>query len=486
MRPPSSLLPTRLHRSRSPRSEQRADPVRRIVSLVDHPEELEVTESDEDGVTVYRLHVSSKDIGKVIGRRGRVARAMRTLLEGLLDSEPYEVHPRDRLTAKVATPSDDVMVIGEIAGSFGGASGENPAPSRSRTSRSALTISTEVFVGRQRRLVTVERVRKQGDRFLLKLEGGSTLPRQSTHFVAPSARHTPRQAKVLPEGHFYLEEIIDAAVFDETGEVGTVRDVLRTGSNEVFVVRGDAGERLIPAIADAIVSLDVAGEADRRAGVGAPAGDMTALRLRIVTLFPTMFESWQRQGLVARAIEAGAVDVELVDFRPFGVGRHLVTDDYPFGGGAGMVMKPEPLFAAVESLDRSQGTPVILLSPRGRRLTQGIVEELATRDDLIFICGHYEGVDERVREHIVTDELSIGDYVLGVENWRRWSSATPDHRGPACWQRDRRSRSRSVQGCSNIHSTRARRAFASGRCRRSSSRVITARSSAGAASRRTG
>jgi tRNA (guanine37-N1)-methyltransferase len=139
---------------------------------------------------------------------------------------------------------------------------------------------------------------------------------------------------------------------------------------------------------------------------------MTALRLHIVTLFPTMFESWQRQGLVARAIEAGAVDLELVDLRPFGVGRHHVTDDYPFGGGAGMVMKPEPLFAAVESLDRSQETPVILLSPRGRRLNQGIVEKLATHDELIFICGHYEGVDERVREHVVTDELSIGDYVL--------------------------------------------------------------------------
>jgi tRNA (guanine37-N1)-methyltransferase len=139
---------------------------------------------------------------------------------------------------------------------------------------------------------------------------------------------------------------------------------------------------------------------------------MSELRLRIVTLFPAMFESWRKQGLVARAVEAGAVDLELIDLRPFGVGRHHVTDDYPFGGGAGMVMKPEPLFAAVESLDRSEGTPIILLSPRGRTLTQRIVEDLAEVNDLIFVCGHYEGVDERVREQLVTDELSIGDYVL--------------------------------------------------------------------------
>jgi tRNA (guanine37-N1)-methyltransferase len=139
---------------------------------------------------------------------------------------------------------------------------------------------------------------------------------------------------------------------------------------------------------------------------------MTSLRLHIVTLFPSMFESWQRQGLVARAVAAGAVDLDLVDLRPFGVGRHLVTDDYPFGGGAGMVMKPEPLFAAVESIDRSPAAPVILMSPRGRPLTQSVVEELATLDEFVLVCGHYEGVDERVREHLITDEISIGDYVL--------------------------------------------------------------------------
>jgi tRNA (guanine37-N1)-methyltransferase len=106
------------------------------------------------------------------------------------------------------------------------------------------------------------------------------------------------------------------------------------------------------------------------------------------------------------------VDIDLVDLRPFGVGKHLVTDDYPFGGGTGMVMKPEPLFAAVESIDHGPTAPIVLLSPRGRLLTQHVVQELAGLREIVLLSGHYEGVDERVREHLITDEISIGDYVL--------------------------------------------------------------------------
>ena len=137
-----------------------------------------------------------------------------------------------------------------------------------------------------------------------------------------------------------------------------------------------------------------------------------SLRVHIVTLFPSMFDSWLAQGLVSRAVEAGAVDVRIVDLRPFGVGVHHVTDDYPFGGGSGMVMKPEPLFDAVEAIDRVPDVPVVLLSPRGRLLTQSVVRDMAAQRELILVAGHYEGVDERVREHLVSDEISVGDYVL--------------------------------------------------------------------------
>jgi tRNA (guanine37-N1)-methyltransferase len=111
-------------------------------------------------------------------------------------------------------------------------------------------------------------------------------------------------------------------------------------------------------------------------------------------------------------MENGIVDVDLVDLRPFGVGRHHVTDDYPFGGGPGMVMKPEPLFAAVESLRLSPEVPIILLSPQGRKLDQSVAEEMAGNRRMVLITGQYEGVDDRVRSHLTNDEISIGDYVL--------------------------------------------------------------------------
>lgn len=139
---------------------------------------------------------------------------------------------------------------------------------------------------------------------------------------------------------------------------------------------------------------------------------MTPVRIDIITLFPDMFSGWLEFGGVARAKERGLVSVGLTALRQFGVGRHLQVDDYPFGGGAGMVLKPEPIFAAVESIPGASEGPVILLSPRGYTLTQATAEDLARNSRLTLIAGHYEGVDERVSEHLVTHEISIGDYVL--------------------------------------------------------------------------
>jgi tRNA (guanine37-N1)-methyltransferase len=136
------------------------------------------------------------------------------------------------------------------------------------------------------------------------------------------------------------------------------------------------------------------------------------VRIDIVSLFPSIFDSWLDQGVVSRAIERGVAQVNLVNLRPFGVGRHQVTDDYPFGGGPGMVLKPEPLFAAVESLHLAPDVPVVLMSPRGQTFDQDIARELAVLSRLALIAGHYEGVDQRVVDHLVTRELSIGDYVL--------------------------------------------------------------------------
>jgi len=139
------------------------------------------------------------------------------------------------------------------------------------------------------------------------------------------------------------------------------------------------------------------------------------MRIDILSLFPGMFEGPFRQSIVKRAIDQGLVNIVIRDFRQFAHDRHHTVDDYPFGGGPGMVLKPEPLFEAVEQARQEigrQSCPIVLLTPQGRLFNQPVAQEMAREKNLILICGHYEGVDERVREHLVTDEISIGEYVL--------------------------------------------------------------------------
>lgn len=134
------------------------------------------------------------------------------------------------------------------------------------------------------------------------------------------------------------------------------------------------------------------------------------MHVDILTLFPEMFQGPFSTSILKRAQEQGLLSIALHNIRAATTDKHHIVDDYPYGGGAGMVMKPEPVFAAVEAV--YQGGPIILMSPQGRLFTQRVAYELAQQARLTLICGHYEGVDERVRAHLVTDELSIGDYVL--------------------------------------------------------------------------
>jgi len=136
------------------------------------------------------------------------------------------------------------------------------------------------------------------------------------------------------------------------------------------------------------------------------------MRFDIITIFPHMFGSVFTAGVVKKALDKGLIDVRIHDLRDFSESKHKQVDDRPFGGGQGMVLKPEPIFAAVEMLRGKEGIPVYLLSPQGRKFDFRMAEELARLQRLIMICGRYEGVDERVIEHLVTDEISIGDYVL--------------------------------------------------------------------------
>jgi tRNA (guanine37-N1)-methyltransferase len=137
------------------------------------------------------------------------------------------------------------------------------------------------------------------------------------------------------------------------------------------------------------------------------------MRFDVLSIFPQMFDAYLKEGIVGRAIERGILDVRLLHLRDFAEGPHRTTDDRPYGGGAGMVMKPEPIYRALETVDRLPGgSQVILLSPQGKLFTQRAAWELSELEQIILICGRYEGVDERIRVRWVDRELSIGDYVL--------------------------------------------------------------------------
>jgi tRNA (guanine37-N1)-methyltransferase len=138
------------------------------------------------------------------------------------------------------------------------------------------------------------------------------------------------------------------------------------------------------------------------------------MKFHLLTIFPEFFEGPFRHGVVARAARSGTLEILLHDLRDWTHDAHRTVDDRPFGGGEGMLLKPEPIFDAVESIwpERSEGRKVILLSAQGRRFTQTIARELSLESELLLICGRYEGVDERVAELLADDELSIGDYVL--------------------------------------------------------------------------
>ncbi|WP_091495031.1 tRNA (guanosine(37)-N1)-methyltransferase TrmD [Amphibacillus marinus] len=138
------------------------------------------------------------------------------------------------------------------------------------------------------------------------------------------------------------------------------------------------------------------------------------MQIDILTLFPQMFTGPMESSIMKKAQDNHAFRYQTIDFREYADNKHQKVDDYPYGGGAGMVLMPQPIFSAVDAIDKNESRPprIILMCPQGERYSQAKAEELAKEEHLIFICGHYEGYDERIREQLVTDEISIGDFVL--------------------------------------------------------------------------
>ncbi|EHM78797.1 TPA: tRNA (guanosine(37)-N1)-methyltransferase TrmD [Staphylococcus aureus] len=136
------------------------------------------------------------------------------------------------------------------------------------------------------------------------------------------------------------------------------------------------------------------------------------MKIDYLTLFPEMFDGVLNHSIMKRAQENNKLQINTVNFRDYAINKHNQVDDYPYGGGQGMVLKPEPVFNAMEDLDVTEQTRVILMCPQGEPFSHQKTVELSKADHIVFICGHYEGYDERIRTHLVTDEISMGDYVL--------------------------------------------------------------------------
>ncbi|AVP36896.1 tRNA (guanosine(37)-N1)-methyltransferase TrmD [Staphylococcus felis] len=136
------------------------------------------------------------------------------------------------------------------------------------------------------------------------------------------------------------------------------------------------------------------------------------MRIDYLTLFPEMFDGVLNQSILKRAREKGLLDTKVINFREYANNKHHQVDDYPYGGGQGMVLKPEPIFNAMDTIQKTDQTRVILMTPQGQPFNQKLAESLSKAEHLVFICGHYEGYDERIRTELVTDEISVGDYVL--------------------------------------------------------------------------
>ncbi len=187
-----------------------------------------------------------------------------------------------------------------------------------------------------------------------------------------------------------------------------------------------------------------------------------ALRVEVLTIFPELVANYCSEAIFGRATRTGVVEVVAHDLRVGASDPHRSVDDSPFGGGAGMVLAPEPVFAAVERI--APVRPLYLMSPAGRRLDQTFVEELQARGAFSLLCGRYEGVDQRIADHLVDGEISIGDFVLAGGSSPRSRSSRPSRASsPASSATSFRPRTRALRrGCSSIRSTRDRRSSAVG------------------------
>lgn len=216
-------------------------------------------------------------------------------------------------------------------------------------------------------------------------------------------------AAKLPPGRYFVVDLIGCRVCGTDGaEHGVLTDVLETGANDVYVIKGTR-TLLIPALKNfwPMWMLPTSASCSMRTYCRR----LACLKIDVLTLFPEMFSGVLGASMLGRAQERGILEFGLHNIREYSQSKHKNTDDYPFGGGAGMVMMPQPIFSCLDTVDRDHTALRIVLTPRGETLTTAMARDLARQEHLLLLCGHYEGIDERAMAQM-DREVSIGDYVL--------------------------------------------------------------------------
>ena len=253
----------------------------------------------------------------------------------------------------------------------------------------------------------IEEVKYQKNMVLVKFKGIETV--ENAEKLRNSFVEIDRADAIpLEEGQYFIADLLGLDVFLDTGEkLGVLEDIYNTGSSDIYVVKNELGKQfLLPYIDEVIKQINLE-EGKIIVHIIEGGGVM---KFDVLTLFPEMFESLNKS-IIGKAVEKQIIDINLINIRDFSKDKHKKVDDTPYGGGAGMVMKADVVYDAFKSLD-SKNAKVIYMSPQGKKLDQSKVVELSNEEHLIILCGHYEGIDQRVIDKIVDEEISIGDYVL--------------------------------------------------------------------------
>ena len=218
----------------------------------------------------------------------------------------------------------------------------------------------------------------------------------------------------LEEGVYYIVDLLGLDVYtDENILLGNLEDIYNTGSNDIYVVKDENGKQiLLPGIPDVIKEVDIENKKIivhllKRTNLNME----DIMKFDVLTLFPEMFDIL-KSSVIGKALEKELIKVNLINIRDFSKDKHKKVDDTPYGGGAGMVIRPDVVYDAYRSIENRENAKVIYMSPQGKKLDQNKVEALSKEKHLVILCGHYEGIDQRVLDKIVDEEISIGDYVL--------------------------------------------------------------------------